>query len=327
LRALVSELMSRPLETDRPLWCFHLIDNYRGGSALMGRIHHAIGDGIALVLVLLSLAETTPEWPHRNTGEDSTNPFSALFTGHPGAIAKVRRHAEELMPEGMKLLLNPVEALKAANPVLKGLASIGAAGRLTFRPPDPRTPFRGALGKAKRATWSDPLPVEEMREIAGRLGCNLNDVLLSSMAGGLGRYLESHGKRAEGLNFRAAVPVNLRPLERMGDLGNQFGLIFLSLPVGMRDPVARLAELRRHAAGCRLAADEIGIDGALLELALQPTRDLGVGMAVGEKSIVFERGRPGHRQLQENTKPWRTIACGIQTLTRCEWKSSPERMR
>ena len=32
------------------------------------------------------------------------------------------------------------------------------------------------------------------------------------------------------------MPVNLRPLDDMAELGNQFGLIFLSLPVGIDDP-------------------------------------------------------------------------------------------
>ena len=36
----------------RPLWQFHLIERYEGGSALIVRIHHCIGDGIALISVV-----------------------------------------------------------------------------------------------------------------------------------------------------------------------------------------------------------------------------------------------------------------------------------
>ena len=61
------------------------------------------------------------------------------------------------------------------------------------------------------------------------------------MAAGLRRYLDRKGEKGEGINFRAAMPVNLRPLVRLAELGNQFGLVFLSLPVGaatsMRAPV------------------------------------------------------------------------------------------
>ena len=36
------------------------------------------------------------------------------------------------------------------------------------------------------------------------------------------------------------MPVNLRPLEHAKELGNHFGLVFLSLPVGERNPLARV---------------------------------------------------------------------------------------
>ena len=52
-------MMSHPLDPSKPLWQFSLIDNYQGGSALLSRIHHCIADGIALVGVMLKLADQT----------------------------------------------------------------------------------------------------------------------------------------------------------------------------------------------------------------------------------------------------------------------------
>ncbi len=63
LAAVVGELMSTPLASDRPLWEFRLLQPYRGGCALLARIHHAIGDGVALMLVLLSLTDLQPSGP------------------------------------------------------------------------------------------------------------------------------------------------------------------------------------------------------------------------------------------------------------------------
>jgi WS/DGAT/MGAT family acyltransferase len=268
LREVVCELMSRPLPRDRPLWCFHLIDNYQGGSALMGRLHHAIGDGIALTLVLLSLADRTPTPPsHQAADSPELNPFSWLLTRGRAAIEVVRAHAEELMPEGMKLLMQPVEALARTNWWVKGLASVEALTRLTVRRPDPPTVFKGPLGVSKRAAWSRSLPLAEVKALASRLGGNLNDVLLTAVTGGLRRYLVGRGQRPEGLNFRAVVPVNLRPLERMAELGNQFGLVFLSLPVGVADPARRLAELRRRLRALKRSAEPL--------VAFQVLRALG----------------------------------------------------
>ncbi len=260
LQEVVSDLMSRPLDPDRPLWCFHVIDNYQGGSALMGRLHHAIGDGIALVLVLLSLADRSPELATAAIESEhgaALNPFTALFTHSRHDLEEVRAAAEDLMPEGMKLLLKPAEALAQTSAWAKGLGSAEALARLTLRLPDPATAFRGPLGVAKRAAWSAPIPLDGVRALAAALGATVNDLLLSAATGSLRRYLARRGAVAPNLSFRAAVPVNLRPLAGMADLGNHFGLVFLSLPVGIADPAARLAELRRRMQALKRSAEPL----------------------------------------------------------------------
>jgi hypothetical protein len=66
------------------------------------------------------------------------------------------------------------------------------------------------------------------------------------MSGALRRYLQARGESVDGLNFRAIVPVDLRKPGTEEELGNKFGLVFLSLPVGIVDPEQRLRELRRR---------------------------------------------------------------------------------
>ncbi len=65
LERAVSELASTPLDHSKPLWQFHVVENYRGGSVLIGRIHHCYADGLALVQVLLSLTDAAPKPQHR----------------------------------------------------------------------------------------------------------------------------------------------------------------------------------------------------------------------------------------------------------------------
>ena len=60
LETFVSELASTPLDHSKPLWQFHVVENYRGGSVLVARIHHCYADGLALVQVMLSLTDTAP---------------------------------------------------------------------------------------------------------------------------------------------------------------------------------------------------------------------------------------------------------------------------
>ena len=65
LNDTVARLLTAPLALDRPLWTFTLIEGYGGGSVFFGRIHHCIGDGAALVRVLLSLTDGSAEGARR----------------------------------------------------------------------------------------------------------------------------------------------------------------------------------------------------------------------------------------------------------------------
>ena len=59
-------------------------------------------------------------------------------------------------------------------------------------------------------------------------------------------YLHAKGERTDGVTVRALVPVNLRPMEKAYKLGNQFGLVFLDLPIGLENPVERLYAVRAN---------------------------------------------------------------------------------
>ena len=69
-------------------------------------------------------------------------------------------------------------------------------------------------------------------------------MLLSVVAGALGRYLREIGTDTAGLVIRATVPVNLRPMDEELQLGNRFGLVLLDLPVGLEHPLERLYAVR-----------------------------------------------------------------------------------
>ena len=51
--------------------------------------------------------------------------------------------------------------------------------------------------------------------------------------------------------MRALVPVNLRPPGPLTELGNRFGLVFLSLPIGIDDPVRRVLDVRARMAALK----------------------------------------------------------------------------
>jgi len=265
LREVISELMGEPLDMKRPLWSFHLLESYQGnGCVLMGRLHHCIGDGMALLLVLLSLTDA-PGGP-----EELDSPFTDLFRDPPQGHEAAEQLAERIMPDGIRLMRQSAEAFRSMGALTTGVASAGAFGRLVLRLPDPSTIFKGPLGIPKRVAWSEPIAVDDVKEVGRALQGTVNDVLLSAMTGGLRRYLGHKGKKADGINFRAAMPVNLRSLDDIADLGNQFGLIFLSLPVGIEDPVERLAELHERSVALKRSAEPVVVYGILKLLGMVP---------------------------------------------------------
>lgn len=254
LQNFVSDLMSTPLDFSKPPWQIHVLDNYGRGSAVLFRIHHCIADGIALVRVLLSVTDTQPNAPIK-LGEPkprrprrSPSMVEALLKPAADALKLGQRMAEALIHESMEAWINPQQAIErglaAAALAAKGAT---ATGKLLLMPPDPSTPFKGKLGIQKRAAWTDqPLSLDDVKRVGKVTGGKVNDVLLTAMTGALRRYLIGRGTDVTGMNFRAAVPVNLRPLDKDIELGNVFGLVFLALPVGIEDPLDRLVELKRR---------------------------------------------------------------------------------
>jgi WS/DGAT/MGAT family acyltransferase len=248
LQEMVSTLMSTPLDPTKPLWQFQYIENYRGGSALVARIHHCIADGIALVRVLLGMTDDSPTGSAaaRRTRRRRRPLGGGLWLPEVvnEALYSVRRATGKVVEETLTTVLDPSRAAAMAE---EGAKAGGVLGRLATMPPDPATVFKGNLGTAKRCAWSEILPLDEVKAYSKAVGATINDVLLSGVAGALRRYLVGRDQEVpENLDLRAIVPVNLRPEDAVEQLGNRFGLVFLALPVGIEDRQQRLTELKQR---------------------------------------------------------------------------------
>jgi diacylglycerol O-acyltransferase / wax synthase len=260
LQQMVSDLASTPLDPSKALWQIHLVDNYGDGGALIARIHHSIADGLALVYVLLSLTDMTPDAPWPAPAEDGSQEEDhgswiggsplALFKQGASLAGSATRLTGRAARESWRMLSSPSYTLDVMQ---KGADASYAATRLLLYPPDPPTPFKGDLGVTKRAAWSTPLPLRDVKLIKTMTNATVNDVLVSAVSGALRRYLLFHGHEAQ--DFRAVVPVNMRREEEMGKLGNKFGVVFLSLPVSVEDPLLRLKEVNRRMSALKDSAE------------------------------------------------------------------------
>lgn len=282
LEELVSGLASTPLDAARPLWQFHLVENYDGGSALVARIHHCYADGIALIQVMLSMTHPSAEGSLALPAEEIQAPpgaepdfLSQLFRPVAGALGAASQAGRDLLEQGRDIAGNPQLAADALQDVAKKGADFAAeVARLLLMGRDTETRFKGTLGQRKQVAWAEPLPLDEVKIVGKALGCSINDVLLSMAAGALRDYLLEKGDPVDGVEIRAIVPVNLRPQGDGRNLGNHFGLVFLELPLGMDHPLERLYEVRR-----RMGA---------LKGSYQPVIALGLLGAVGYGPRVLQ---------------------------------------
>jgi WS/DGAT/MGAT family acyltransferase len=267
LKERVSELMSDPLDREKPLWQMQLIEEYQGGSALIVRLHHCIADGMALLQVLLSLTDEYFD-PSRfpSTDERPTllpGPVRGAIKTLQGTVATGRR----LLAEGAKSLLNPSRALRR---VKQGLSVGAALSKFLSLPDDSETPLKGELGVAQRATWSAPLDLARVKRIGRVVDAKVNDVLLGAVAGALRYYIDSRDELGGDGRVRALIPVNLRPPEQAFKLGNRFGLVFLDLPVGLEDRLERVLTVKRRMDEIKGSAEAVAALGILEGLGYVP---------------------------------------------------------
>ncbi|MEO8305947.1 MAG: wax ester/triacylglycerol synthase family O-acyltransferase [Betaproteobacteria bacterium] len=290
LQALVSRLAATPLDRERPLWQFHLVENFTGGSALIQRIHHCYADGIALVRVLMSMTDATAKGPPampfepvpRTRRSDVDDPLLQLLKPMSGAMKLARMAGSTVLEKGAAIWSDPAQAVALAE---QGGALTAEVAKLALMPQDSPTRFKGKPTGRKRVAWAEPIALDEVKVISRALAASVNDVLLSCVAGALRAYLAGKGDPVDGVMVRALVPVNLRPVEKAYRLGNQFGLVFLDLPLGIENPVERVYAVRANMNALKDSYQPI--------LALGLLAAMGTGPKVLQEQLLQALARNG----------------------------------
>ena len=321
LQDRVAELAMLPLDPKRPLWQFHLVENYLGGSAMMVRIHHCIADGIALISVTQSLVDGGSPPPEQKAhapqregiegAQDWINlsflkPLSKLSKLSAKLSAKVMDVAGAGAARSMDILNNPQKgieqgvggAIDGAVDLAKMAYQIATdTAALVLMPNDSATRLKGVPGTTKRVAWCQPIPLEEVKSVSKALNCSINDVLMSCVAGAIGQYLLAHGDEVKGKEIRAMVPVNLRPMAHAYKLGNHFGLAPIVLPIGIDNPVERVYEVRRRMSLLKGSMQPLLAFGmlAMAGLMIKPAQDAMLSL-FSKKTTAVMTNVPGPRE-------------------------------
>ena len=295
LQERVGVLASEPLDPRRPLWQFHLIDGYEGGSALIARVHHCIGDGIALISVMMAItdggASRRGASAARKDADDGADWLAdAVLKPLGGLSAKAAALAEASIARALEVLADPQQGLAGtiANARL-GAKVMGDVAAMALMADDSPTLLKGKPSGDKRVAWGEPIALADVKAIGKALGGSINDVLLASVAGAIGAWLRDQGDDPAGKEIRAMVPVNLRPLEEAWQLGNRFGLAPLVLPIGIDNPVERVLAVRARMNELKSSYQPL-LAFAVLAVAgqmVQPVQDAILGLFAKKATAVM----------------------------------------
>ncbi len=302
LQRLCGELAMTPLDPARPLWQFHLVPRYDGGSALVARVHHCIGDGIALISVMMSITDGGSDPPTRRRRERAAlaegdwlaravlEPFTDL------TVKAIGMYGQGLS-KSLDLLAHPQGLMGSVDMARLGYQVVADAAAIALMSDDSPTLLKRKPSGHKVVAWSEPLPLDQVKAVGRGLGGSVNDVLLACAAGAIGGWLAEQGDDPAGKEIRAMVPVNLRPLEQAWQLGNRFGLAPLVLPVGIDNPVERLYDVRRRMAELKGSYQPLLAFGvlALTGLFIKPVQDAVLGL-FSKKTTAVMTNVPGPPQ-------------------------------
>ena len=292
LTGAVDWFLSKPLRRDRPLWQICVADELRGGrTAVIGKAHHCMVDGIAAVelATLLVDAERDPAPPE---------PDGWVPQPGPGAPARVASAVADLAGRQLELAKFPVRIARSprrateipqrAQRAVRALAGAARPARTSSLNP-PISSLRH-LGRVSR-------PIDDLLRIKRGFGVKLNDVVLAVCAGGVRELLRDCSDRA--VRLKTMVPVNVRGSEAASQLGNRISFMFVDLPCDEPDPVRRLREIHMATSECKRNGVPEGADDVMRSLGFAPgpVRRLASRLIAGPRAFNLTVSNiPGPRE-------------------------------
>ena len=256
LKELAGRVFSQQLDRDKPLWEIWLVDGLEGDRfALLSKTHHALVDGISGVDIISVLFDTSPEPAAPADPGDRWLPRPLPSQAQLFAEALLERTTipAEVARSVRAVFRGPRRILSGARDAAVGVGAMAWAGLN----PAPTSPYNQSIGPHRRFTWVRA-ELGDIKAIKNELGGTVNDVVLSTVAGALGKHLRRRGQNTDGLELKAMIPVSVRADVERGALGNKVAAMMAPLPIWCQDPVARLDIVREELKGLKSSGQAVG---------------------------------------------------------------------
>ncbi|MCZ0728261.1 WS/DGAT/MGAT family O-acyltransferase [Mycolicibacterium iranicum] len=236
----VGEIAGTPLDRTRPLWELYLLEGLAGNRvAVVGKIHHALADGVAAANLLakgmdLRLGnDDDPDGYRAEPVPPATRLVGSALRDHFRQISRI--------PSTVRYTADGIRRVRASNRVLSPELA------WPFTPPPS---FINHKLDATRRFATATLSLSDVKQTASALGLTINDLVLGISAGGLRTLRLRHDNNADD-PLLASVPVSFDTAsDRL--YGNRFSGMLVPLPSDIADPVERM---RAASAAARTAKE------------------------------------------------------------------------
>ncbi|GAA0986271.1 wax ester/triacylglycerol synthase family O-acyltransferase [Acrocarpospora macrocephala] len=202
---LATQMLSEPLPASRPLWSMRLVTGLPDHQiGLIACFHHVLTDGMGGLAILAGLADgVTPPTP-----PDS----------FPQRLPSYRRLASDAWAARLRALARAPRTWRYVRRAVTDLRAVPRAARSSLNRP---------TGRHQRVAVVTA-PLQEVRRTAHAHGGTVNDAVLTAVTGAIRALLHSREETLPALVV--SIPVSARPSATIAQLGNQVGVLPISLP-------------------------------------------------------------------------------------------------
>ncbi len=253
LEEMFARVQAIALDRDRPLWELWFVDGLADDRVgLIIKSHHALGDGIANVDLVLALVDVERDPP----GDEPAPLFAPQAPPSPAEL--LVRSASDRLARPLSLARDALDSLKDPRAIRQTFDNITSSLAVSGDR-SPAASWNTAVSAHRRWVRAD-VPLDDVKQLRAATGTTINDVVLEICSGALRDFLLAHGEPVQDRTLKAMVPVSRRADDEHGaTLGNKVSLLVADLPVHEEDPAARLASI--HAQTSELKASGLA-DGA-----------------------------------------------------------------
>jgi diacylglycerol O-acyltransferase len=235
----IGEIASTPLDRSRPLWEMYFVEGLADNRiAVVGKIHHALADGVAAANLLARGMDLQPG-PQNDRDSYKSDPAPTKTELVRSAFADHLRHLGRI-PRTLRY-------------TAEGLGRVRRSGHklspeLT-RPFTPPPTFMNHMITPERRFATATLALADVKETSKRLGVTVNDLVLALSSGALRTLLLRYDGKADH-PLLASVPVSFDfSPDRI--CGNYFTGMLVALPADVDDSLERVRRSHDNAASAK----------------------------------------------------------------------------